>query len=65
MNSKKRLTGNNLYFDITNIYININNPIWLFDVFQTYPYNNQQKDNNLFDRVYVKILWIELGGKRH
>ena len=55
-------TGNNLNFDITNIYRTVNNPIWTFVVFQTDRSNNQQKDN-LFDHVNVKNLRINLGGK--
>jgi hypothetical protein len=54
-----------LTLDITNIYRNVQNPIWAFDVFQTNRLNNQEKDNNAFDHSDVKNLWIELSGRRY
>jgi hypothetical protein len=60
-----KLTGKSLDFDITNIYKNVTNPLWAFVVFQTNRFNNQQKDNNTFDHVDVKNLWLEIGGKRY
>ena len=61
---KIQVTVNTLNFDITNIYRNVNNPIWAFVIFRTNRQDNQQKDN-LFDHVNVRNLWIELGGKRY
>ena len=59
-----KVTGKSLAFDITNIYRNVNNPIWTFVVFQTNRFNNQQKDN-IFDHADDKNLWVEMGGKRY
>lgn len=60
-----KVTGKSLTFDITNIYRNVQNPIWAFVVFQTNRLNNQQKKNSIFDHANVKNLWIELGGRRY
>jgi hypothetical protein len=60
-----RVSGKSLAFDITNIYRNVQNPIWAFVVFQTNRSNNKQKDKNIFDHVDVRNLWLELGGKRY
>jgi hypothetical protein len=54
-----KVTGKSLTADITNIYRNIQNPIWAFVVFQINRLNNQQKDNNAFDHSDMKNLWIE------
>jgi hypothetical protein len=59
-----KLSGNSLALDITNIYRNMQNPIWAF-VFQKNQSNDQQKDNGTFDHANVRNLWIELGGKRY
>jgi len=61
---KVKVTGNTWNFDITNIYRNLNNPIWVFVVFQTERTNNQQGDNHLFDYI-IRKLWIEQGGKHY
>jgi len=60
-----KITGKSLTFDITNIYRNVQNPIWAFIVFQNNRLNNQKKDNSTFDHVDVKNLWIELSGRRY
>ena len=57
-----KVTCKSLAFDITNIYRNVQNPVWAFVVFQTNRFNNQQNDNT-FGRADVKNLWLELGGK--
>jgi hypothetical protein len=54
-----------LTFDITNIYRNVQNPIWAFIVFLNNRLNNQQKDNSTFDHTNVKNLCIELSGRRY
>ena len=59
------VTGKTLTFDITNIYRNVQNPIWAFVVFQTNKLGDQQKDNSTFDHANVKNLWIEVSGRRY
>ena len=51
-----KVTGKTLTFDITNIYRNVQNPIWAFVVFQKDRLNNQLKDNSTFDHANVKNL---------
>ena len=60
-----KLSGKFLVFDITNIYRNVQNPIWAFTVFQTNQSNDQQKDNNTFNHANVRNMWLEFGGKRY
>jgi hypothetical protein len=60
-----KVTWKSLTFDITNIYTNVQNPIWAFVVFQSNRINNQLKDNSTFDHTNVKNLWIELSGRRY
>jgi len=60
-----KVTGKSLTFDITNIYRNMQNPIWAFVVFQTNRLNNQQKDNSTFNHADVKNLWLEVSGRRY
>lgn len=60
-----KVTGKSLNFDITNIYRNVQDPIWTFVVFQNNQLNNQQKDNSTFDQADVKDMWIELRGRRY
>ena len=60
-----KVSGKTLAFDITNMYRNVQNPVWAFVVFQTNRFNNQQKDNSTFHHADVKKLWVELGGKRY
>jgi hypothetical protein len=60
-----KINGKSLTFDITNIYRNVQNPIWAFGVFQTKRINNQQKDNSTFDHVDVGNLWLEVSGRRY
>jgi hypothetical protein len=54
-----------LYLDITTSYKSTTNPVWAFDVFQTNRSNDQLKNNNEFDHMNVRNLWIEVGGKRY
>lgn len=58
-----KVSWKSLALDITNIYRNVQNPIWPF-VFQKNQSNDQQKDNDTIDHANVQNLWIELGGKR-
>ena len=60
-----KVTGKSLTFDITNIYRNVQNPVWAFVVFQTNQLNNQEKDNSVFDHLDVRNLWLEVGGRRY
>jgi hypothetical protein len=60
-----KLTGNSLALGITNLYRNTNNPVWVFVVYQTNRFNNQQKDKNTFDYANVGNLWVETGGRRY
>ena len=60
-----KVTGKSVTLDITNIYRKVNSPVWAFIVFQTNRFNNQQKDNSIFDHAGVKNLWIEIIGKRY
>ena len=60
-----KVTRKSLTFDITNIYRNVQNPIWAFVVFQTNWLNNQQKDNSTFDHADVRNLWLEVSGRRY
>ena len=60
-----KVTGKSLTFDITNIYRNVQNPIWEFVVFQTNRLNSQQKDNSTFDHADVRNLWLEVSGRRY
>jgi len=60
-----KVTGKSLTFDITNIYRNVQNPIWAFVVFQTNRLNSQQKDNSTFDHAVVRNLWLEVSGRRY
>ena len=53
---KIKVIGNTLSFDITNIYRNVNIPIWAFVAFRTHRQDNEQKVNNLFDHVNFKNL---------
>ena len=58
-----KVTRKSLTFDITNIYRNVQNPIWAFVVFQTNRLNNQQTDNSTFDHTDVRNLWLEVSGR--
>jgi hypothetical protein len=57
--------GNTLNIDITSIYRNVYNPVWVFIAFQTNRSNNQLKDNGIFDHVNARNLWMEIGEKRY
>jgi ribosomal protein S17E len=59
------ITENTLNIDITNIYRNVYNPVWLFVIFQTNRSNNQLKVNGIFDHVNVRNLWMEIGWKHY
>ena len=59
------VTGKSLTFDITNIFRNVQNPIWEFVFFQNNRLNNQQKDNSTFDHADVRNLWLEVIGRRY
>lgn len=61
----KNVSGKTLNLDITNIYRNIDNPVFAFVVFQTDKFNDQLKDNSLFDHVNVKNLYFDINGKRY
>jgi hypothetical protein len=56
---------NTLNIDITSIYRNVYNVVWEFVVFQTNRFNNQLKDNSIFDHVNVRNLWMEIDGERY
>lgn len=61
----RNISGNIIQLNITDLYRNIDNPIWGFIVFQVSRNNNQEKDNSIFDHSDVKNIWLELGGKRY
>ena len=60
-----KISGKSLSFDITNIYRNVQNPMWAFIVFQTNQSNDEQKDNNTYYHVNVRNLWSDLGGESY
>jgi hypothetical protein len=61
----KDVSGKRLKLNTTNIYRNVTNPVWVFVVFQIDRVNDKLNDNSIFDRVNVKNLWMEIGGRRY
>jgi len=60
-----KVIGKTLNFDITNISINADNPVWAFVVFQTNRDNGQLKDNAVFGHKNVRNLSTEIDGTRY
>ncbi len=54
-----KVTGKSLTFDITSIYINVQNPVW----FSRKTDEIMKKANNTFDHTNVRNMWIELSGR--
>lgn len=61
----KPVSGSTLSYDITNIFRNINKPLFGFVVFQTNRSKNQEKDTSIFEHCNVKNIWFEVNGKRY
>lgn len=61
----RNVSGKTLSLDITNIYRNVDNPVFAFVTFQVNRTNDQLKDNSSFDHVNVKNLHFEINGKRY
>lgn len=57
--------GSTYTFDITNVYRNISNPLFVIIGLQTSRKNNQQKDPSQFDSVNIKSFHVKINGQRY
>jgi hypothetical protein len=60
-----KISGKELFTDLTNVYKNIYDPVWIFVVFQTNRSNTQLKVIDVFDHKNVKNIWVDLNEKRY
>ena len=62
---QRNISGNTLNIDVTNIYRNVDNPVFAIVCFQKNRSNDQLKDNSGFDHANVKNLHFEINSKRY